>query len=102
MICSSRSERVADRLREEILKGKWRDPLPSTREWARKLGVSPPTLRTALAVLQKEGVLLIQKRQGIRLGQAAHKRQALPAPQMIRLIVYRQDYDRAVISAHPW
>lgn len=38
----SRAERVAAHIREGILKREWSDPLPNTRDWARKLGVSPP------------------------------------------------------------
>lgn len=62
----SRSGQIAAHLREQIRCGELVDPLPSTRSWSQKLGVSRPTLESALHQLQREGLLVIHPR-GVRI-----------------------------------
>jgi len=56
--------RTADRLRHDLLEGRWApgETLPPERRLAEELGVSRPTLRGALATLDAEG--LVRSRQG--------------------------------------
>jgi len=98
----SRAERVAAHIREGILQREWRDPLPNTREWARKLGVSPPTLCAAVAVLKKEGLLHIEKRQGIRLGRSAEKQNHSREVRTVRHFYYGLDYHESIPGLFPW
>lgn len=44
-------------LRQSILAGTWNDRLPGTRTLADRLGVSPPTIQTALERLAEEGLI---------------------------------------------
>ncbi|MFI5335352.1 MAG: substrate-binding domain-containing protein [Opitutales bacterium] len=48
-------EQTADALRAALQQGTLADPLPGEHQLARQLGVSRPTLRTALASLVREG-----------------------------------------------
>jgi DNA-binding LacI/PurR family transcriptional regulator len=50
-------ERVAERLREGIQQGQWDDQFPGEQQLARDLDVSRYTVRKALRILEKEGVL---------------------------------------------
>jgi DNA-binding LacI/PurR family transcriptional regulator len=53
-------EQVASHLREEILKGTWRDEMPGRDVLARELGVSPMTVVRALKLLEREKILAPQ------------------------------------------
>lgn len=64
---NSRAEQVAEHIRKGILERRWKEPLPNTRDWARQLGISRPTLLLALHYLEKRGMLQINQRDGIRL-----------------------------------
>lgn len=46
-----------DVLRDALRQGVWRERMPGERELSRQLNVSRPTLRSALAQLQREGLL---------------------------------------------
>ena len=50
-------ERVAAHLREGIQQGQWGDQFPGEQQLARDLDVSRHTVRRALQILEKEGVL---------------------------------------------
>ena len=52
------SKQVADILREQILSGRWGNKLPGYRPLCEELAVSQPTVKSALAILTSEGILL--------------------------------------------
>lgn len=54
-------------MRQEIARGKWRDWLPNERTLSDTLQVSRNTLRTALAELQREGVIEARHGSGNRI-----------------------------------
>lgn len=57
VIKSSTQELAAAAIREEIVAGRWEDRLPGARVLARRMGLSPPTVAGALAMLASEGWL---------------------------------------------
>lgn len=56
----SAAEQVADRLREELLRGDWGDLMPGVDRLAPDLGVSRKTVEAALRILRREGLLVPQ------------------------------------------
>jgi len=88
----SRSEHLADHLREAIGRGKLVEPLPGIRAWSLQLGVSRRTLQQALWTLQRERLIVIE-RQGIRL--RPHLAAAVPrmadSVRRVRLLFYGAD-----------
>ncbi len=63
----SRAELLADDLRAKIANGELVEPLPNTRTWSVRLGVSRTNLEAALRILQREGLVSIRPRSGVRL-----------------------------------
>jgi DNA-binding LacI/PurR family transcriptional regulator len=68
-------------IRKSLESREWRDALPGERELALRLGVSRPTVRAALGVLEREG--LLQNAQGkrrvpVHAGSSPRRRQAGP------------------------
>jgi DNA-binding LacI/PurR family transcriptional regulator len=55
------SVQVADVIRKVLRQGRWRDHLPSERQLSEQFRVSRPTVRTALQILAREGLLAIQQ-----------------------------------------
>src|SRR5437868_5906891 len=53
---------TTDILREEIARGAWAKFLPGERELAIRLCISRPTLRAALDILRREGVIEVSER----------------------------------------
>ena len=68
------------------------EPLPSTRAWSQKLGVSRPTLESALHQLQREKLVTIHPR-GVRL--AARHRPPASGNATVRILQYRPEYPEA-------
>ena len=62
----SKSEQLAEYLRDHIRRGELAEPLPGTRLWSERLGVSRRTLKAAIQQLRRDGLLIIGRR-GIRL-----------------------------------
>lgn len=58
---ASVSDQAAAALRDSILEGAWGELLPGEHELARRLGVSRPTVRAALAQLAQDGFITIKK-----------------------------------------
>jgi len=90
----SKSEHLADYIRCGIQRRELSEPLPNTREWSHSLGVSRNTLKKALNILRKDGLLEIEARKSIRIIKGAHAR-AKMAPSLqkvLRLIYYPIEY----------
>jgi len=90
----SRAEQLADHLRGCIARGELTEPLPGTRAWCEKLGVSRDTLKLALKILQREGLLIIRPRRMIRLqkNRRIAVGRAEDRPRVVRVIFYGRDY----------
>lgn len=58
---SSVADQAAAALRESIRQGVWGDILPGEHELARRLSISRPTVRAALARLAEDGIITIKK-----------------------------------------
>lgn len=58
---ASVSNQAAAALRNSIPEGAWGELLPGEHELARRLGVSRPTVRAALAQLAQGGLITIKK-----------------------------------------
>ncbi len=71
----SMADRVVTHLKGEITSGSITDEMPSCRDLARRLGVSPPTVVAALAKLTGEGWL--NQRGGNRPYQVVPHRRAM-------------------------
>ena len=54
------AEQVAAHLRAELCRGRWTAEMPGRHEVAAELGVSPQTAQAALALLEREGLLVSQ------------------------------------------
>jgi hypothetical protein len=77
---SSLAERATEALRAVIADGSIPDPLPGEHSLARQLGVSRPTVRAAMAVLAREGILRTAQGRRTRLARdAARWRETPPA-----------------------
>src|SRR3990170_2042144 len=58
---------VVERLRDDLLAGRYREHLPAERQLALALGVSRLTLRAALARLEAEGLVQARQGEGVRV-----------------------------------
>jgi DNA-binding LacI/PurR family transcriptional regulator len=63
----STADLLADQIRAAIERGELTNPLPSIRDWSRKLSVSRTTLGLALKKLAAAGLLEIHPRKGARI-----------------------------------
>lgn len=88
----SRPEQLAHHLRDQILHGQVAEPLPSTRDWAKQLGVGRHTLATALKMLVQEELLIPQGNQGFRLPPLPSKHDASAPRNAMRSITYWPDW----------
>lgn len=90
---NSRSELIADDLRQQILRGEIASPLPDTRTWSARLGTSRTNLTAALRILEKEGLLLIRGRKGVSLKPIRSKQiGASPLIKTVRFVYYGKDF----------
>lgn len=74
------TEQVAVHLREELSRGRWMDEMPGQKQLAKLLGVSGKTVELALALLEKEGILIGQgtgRRRKIMLPEGGYDAPAL-------------------------
>ncbi len=90
----SRAEHLAEYLRGSIERGELSDPLPNSRAWSVKLGVSRPTLIAALHELQRQGYVSIRARGGVTLRSLPRKSATAPAnlQRVVRILYYGRDY----------
>ena len=55
------TKQTVDALREGMDSGIWKNALPGERELCRRFQVSRPTLRAALEIVQREGLIAVQQ-----------------------------------------
>jgi GntR family transcriptional repressor for pyruvate dehydrogenase complex len=81
------AEIVADGLRQRILSGDLEDGamLPKQEELLAEFGVSPPSIREALRILETEGLITVQR--GNVGGAVVHRPQAAKAAYMMGLVL---------------
>lgn len=81
------AEIVADGLRQRILSGDLEDGamLPKQEELLAEFGVSPPSIREALRILETEGLITVQR--GNVGGAVVHRPQAAKAAYMLGLVL---------------
>lgn len=83
---ASVSDQAATALRESILQGAWGELLPGEHELARRLSVSRPTVRAALARLAEDGFITIKKGCRTRL-KPMRRKSVFTAPPTVCLVV---------------
>ena len=86
-------------LRESIRQGAWGDLLPGEHELARRLSISRPTVRAALARLADDGIVTIKKGCRTRLC-ATGRRRLTSAPPTVCLVV-PSSRDSLGYNGHP-
>lgn len=96
---ASASDQAAGALRESILQGAWGKLLPGEHELARRLSVSRPTVRAALARLADEGFLTIKKGCRTRL-RPARRKNFVSAPPTVCLVA-PSSRETLGFSGHP-
>ncbi len=89
----SKSEQLADYLRASITAGRLADPLPDTRRWSVRLGVSRRTLGAAVKQLRQEGWLTVRL-SGIRLNRRPGRRQLPRGAYVVRMLMFRPYQER--------
>src|SRR5947209_10077490 len=84
------AEVIAAELREGILAGEYEDggSLPKQEDLIERFGVSPPSIREALRVLETEGLVTVQR--GNVGGAIVHAPQAGQAAYMLALVLQHQ------------
>lgn len=96
---ASVADQAAAALRESIRQGAWGDLLPGEHELARRLSISRPTVRAALARLAEDGIIAIRK--GCRTRLCSQRRKNLAeAPPTVCLVVPSPRETQA-FSGHP-
>lgn len=96
---ASVSEQAAAALRESIVQGAWGKLLPGEHELARRLSVSRPTVRAALARLAEDGFITIKKGCRTRL-RPTRRKNLFKAPPTVCLVVPSSRETRG-FSGHP-
>ena len=96
---ASVSDQAADALRESILQGAWGELLPGEHELARRLSVSRPTVRAALARLAEDGFITIKKGCRTRL-RPTRRKTVFSAPPTVCLVV-PSSRESLGFSGHP-
>lgn len=77
---------TADILRGDIQRGEWTDTLPGEIPLCERLQVSRITLRAALKILQREGLIEVQKGHQRRITPKARVAAAPPRPKLVGLL----------------
>jgi len=96
---ASVADQAATALREAIRQGAWGDLLPGEHELARRLSISRPSVRAALARLAEDGVITISKGCRTRVN-AQPGEMAAGAPPTICLVV-PSSRESLGFSGHP-
>lgn len=73
---------LADLVRHRIVTGELApgQRLPGVIEWARQYGLSPITIRRAVAVLRNEGLVIVRHGYPSRVVEPADKQEVVPPP----------------------
>src|SRR5687768_8182751 len=99
----SRAEQLADHLRGQIQRGEVVEPSPNTRDWARQLSVSCTALHEALHTLERERLIIIEPRKGVRVNPVATlPPPAASGPRIVRLVQRGADYPDLTVYSHLW
>ena len=94
LVIHSAAEQVAAHLREELLRGMWQGAMPGSDKLAAELGIGGNTAEAALALLEKEGLLM---NQGRRRGRIVVARPGLTETPALRVaILYSEPVDRGL------
>ena len=96
---ASVSDQAAEALRESIRQGAWGELLPGEHELARRLSVSRPTVRAALARLAEDGFIAIRKGCRTRL-RTSRRKNLYSAPPTVCLVV-PSSRESLGFSGHP-
>jgi DNA-binding LacI/PurR family transcriptional regulator len=88
-VLRSKAEQLAEHLRREIAEGRIAAPLPNMRVWSSTLGVARRTLEYSCKILEREGLMQVRARRGIRLLQRPRKRRMDREPfNRVRVLSY--------------
>ncbi|MDB6170603.1 MAG: transcriptional regulator [Verrucomicrobia bacterium] len=96
---ASVADQAAAALRESIRQGAWGDLLPGEHELARRLSISRPTVRAALARLADDGIVAIKK--GCRTRLCAMRRKNFAAAPPTVCLVVPASRESHAYSGHP-
>lgn len=88
----SRDELLTDYLREQITTGQMTPPLPSSRDWAKNLGVGCKTLSRSLQTLEREGLIELKPRLGTFLRNQTPRKHPPSVEKILRLVYHGSDY----------
>ncbi len=84
----SKIEQVAEHLRQEMMRGKWRREIPGREELASELGVNSKTVEAALRLLELKGILIPQGTG--RRRKIANLSSSAPPALQIKIMLYEQ------------
>ena len=96
---ASVAEQAAAALRESIRDGAWGDLLPGEHELARRLSISRPTVRAALARLAEDGIVSIKKGCRTRLNSTRRKSFSTGRPTICLVVPASRESN--AYSGHP-
>lgn len=96
---ASVADQAAVALRESIHQGVWNEMLPGEHELARRLSISRPTVRAALARLAEDGIIVIKK--GCRTRVCASRRKDLSSVPPTVCLVTPFSRESFGMSGHP-
>lgn len=96
----SLTAQAANAIRSGIIDGTWMDFIPSERHLCELLQISRPTVRTALKVIEEEGLILIQQgRRNRIISRPARPEKSTQNP-LITVITHESSYSMSAISHH--
>ena len=84
----SKIEQVAEHLRQEMMRGKWRREIPGREELAAEFGVNSKTVEAALRLLEIKGILIPQG--AGRRRKIANLSSSAPPALQIKIMLYEQ------------
>ncbi len=88
----SRAEQLAQHLSELISRREVPHPLPGTRAWSRSLGVGRGTLKMALRILKRDGLLRVHPRKRVQVEHSRMHMTPSARPSVVRWLFFCRDY----------